>query len=295
MKTRLRLRGAELGSFVREHFNELETVSACPVCQSVRIRKIFSPDVYGCMACQVHFRNPRPTQAEIQRSYNLGTVYETWQGEQLIRDRLWNKRLALVRQYIAGGRLLDIGAGDGHFLSFASAHFEIFGTETSQTAAGLARTRGFDLQLGQLTDLHFEEAFDAITMWHTLEHMPNPGDTLRQAGRLLQPNGWLILAVPNETFPLIKNRIKRWVGMENQWTPYGLHTAGNEVHLTHFTPKTIRRALASAGFRVIKFGVDDVYVGRSWHERIEWGSQLLLNRVLNWHVARAMFLVCQKV
>jgi SAM-dependent methyltransferase len=179
-------------------FLELENLDACPLCGSARFVPAFEPDVAQCAACGVYFRNPRPTQAEIQRSYDFGSNYAEWQKDETSRRAMWLRRLALIRPFNHAGRLLDIGAGDGYFLDIAKAGgFETFGTELSLTGAEYAKGRGHQLLIGQLKEIDFKELkFDVVTIWHVLEHLPNPGEALAIISALLKPDGILALAVP---------------------------------------------------------------------------------------------------
>ena len=80
--------------------------------------------------------------------------------------------------------------------------------------------------------------FDVVTMWHSLEHVHRPLDVLRESFRLLVPGGKLVVACPNiESLPFY------WFA--SNW--FGLDLPR---HLTHFTPKTLRVMLETAGFRV---------------------------------------------
>ena len=132
-------------------FEEYETLAACPVCGAGSIGRVFEPDVALCGECHVYFRNPRPTQEEICRSYDYGSNYAEWQRDDTKRDLLWKQRLKLVKRAKKGGRLLDVGAGDGYFLDMAkAAGYSTYGTEVSSTGASYAEKRGHGLLLGQL-------------------------------------------------------------------------------------------------------------------------------------------------
>jgi SAM-dependent methyltransferase len=80
-------------------------------------------------------------------------------------------------------------------------------------------------------------SFDVITMRQSLEHVHRPLETLRRAFRLLAGDGKLMVWVPN-----IDSLAFRWFGPA--W--YGLDLPR---HLTHFTPSTLRRMVAEAGFQ----------------------------------------------
>ena len=156
-----------MSSSATEHaFLDFETLSACPVCGAAEFSRLFEPDVAQCARCKVLFRNPRPTQAEIARSYNFGGNYAEWQKDDSKRIQMWKRRLGLLTKFKKGGRLLDVGAGDGFFLDLAKgAGFATYGTELSATGADYASKRGHQLLLGQVKDIDFKDLkFDVITM-----------------------------------------------------------------------------------------------------------------------------------
>jgi 2-polyprenyl-3-methyl-5-hydroxy-6-metoxy-1,4-benzoquinol methylase len=237
-------------------FAEYESVSACPVCGAAEMRRIFEPDVSECLHCHVYFRNPRPTQEEIRRSYDFGSNYIEWQKDDTKRTGMWRRRLELIRRFAKGGKLLDVGAGDGFFLDMAkAAGFETYGTELSSTGASYAEKRGHHLLLGQLKDIDFKELkFNVIALWHVLEHLPNPGEALTIIHNLLEPGGVFALAVPNEENHLFRHR----AGLKKSANPLGEMVWAKEIHLTHFQPATLKSSLADHGFEVRQFGVDDI-------------------------------------
>jgi len=274
-------------------FRELETLSACPVCGSADIHPAFEPDVARCAGCGVYFRNPRPTQAEIQRSYDSGSTYAEWQKSPTAdRNVAWKRRLDLVTALKQEGRLLDVGAGDGYFLDRAkAAGFETYGTELSQAGAEYAQKRGHDLRMGQLNDIDFGDLkFDVITIWHVLEHVPNPGEVLKIIHALLKPDGILALAVPNEENHLFRHRLR----CGRPPNPLGSLVWSKEIHLTHFQPSILRNTLRKNGFVPIRFGVDDIYSDRCAKNMAKLWMQKSLSAILQWHFSMAMYCVCRK-
>jgi 2-polyprenyl-3-methyl-5-hydroxy-6-metoxy-1,4-benzoquinol methylase len=275
-----------------QSFAEYETLSACPVCGSEEFRLLFEPDVARCGRCDVLFRNPRPTQEEIRRSYDFGSNYAEWQKDDSMRSLMWRRRLNLLLRYSKTGQWLDVGAGDGYFLDFVKkAGFATYGTELSSTGAEYASQRGHRLLLGQLKEIDFGDLkFDVITLWHVLEHLPNPGEALSIIHRLLKPGGILGLAVPNEENHLFRNRI----GLLKSPNPLGPIVWGKEIHLTHFQPGTLRQSLRDHGFEVRQFGVDDIYWDRSARNMAKLAAQKTLCGLLGWHFSMAMYCVCSR-
>lgn len=268
-----------------------ETLATCPLCECMTMSRVYDPDVVRCKACHTLFRNPRPSQAQIASSYNNGATYEDWHLRSEYFDILWHRRAALVRKQRTQGSLLDIGVGDGGFLKAAiGLGFKGEGTELSLTGAGLAAKRGLQVHLGQLTEIDFgNRTFDIITIWHVLEHVPNPGAVMRKVHGLLAPEGLLFIAVPNEDHTIWKNRIRgRW-----RSSPFENLQWGSEIHLTHFQPRTLQRFLRANGFKIRSFEVDDFYSDRRTLKQLKTAVYQFLGGCLGWHCAAAMLVVCE--
>ena len=270
------------------HFEELES---CPGCGSTEVLTTSERDISQCHACQLYFRNPRPTQAEIARSYDTGVTFEAWQHEEAARARMWDRRLAILQRYANGRRLLDVGTGDGRFLATAlKAGYAVTGTEVSKAGAAFAQQRGFNVHFGQITDLTFPKAsFDAVTIWHVLEHVPDPHAVLRNVHALLRPGGVLAVAVPNEENFFLRHRFG-----QAKSSPFDPLTFGGEIHLTYFRPSTLLTTLRAAAFDVLEFGVDDIYHVRDFKMRLKLPLQRTLARMFQWHFAVAMYAICRR-
>lgn len=156
---------------------------------------------------------------------------------------LRGRRGATYLPYPEGGRLLDFGCGHGKFVArMVAAGWHAEGLDLSPDALAVGREAGLTLHHGTLPGADLPEAaFDAVTMWHSLEHVPSPRATLEAAHRLLRPGGLLLVSVPRlDSLPA------RWTGPA--W--YGL---GLPLHLTQFTRATLLAYLDAIGFRVERF------------------------------------------
>jgi SAM-dependent methyltransferase len=264
-------------------------INECPCCRG-GFRSTPYKNIVRCLTCNVWFVNPRPTQDEIARIYDTDKTYREWGGDEAARQAMWERRLRLIKRFHEPGILLDIGAGDGAFMQGASrAGWIVHGTEIS--AAGVRRTgeRGFKIWQGSFTELPLRDTqFDLVTMWHVLEHVPDSLATVRNALRILKPQGLLVVAVPNRWHGLIQRLTGRGTGMIR-----GEFQPGDEVHLTCFDPFSLQRLIRQNGFRLLEFGVDDVDLRRA-------GNRPLKNAVLKgmsafgWHLGQAMYVVAQK-
>jgi SAM-dependent methyltransferase len=144
-----------------------------------------------------------------------------------------------VRSLPAGSRGLDVGCGDGQFVAEANAMgMRASGLELDERVVASARAAGLDVRLADLTDVARDEpgCYDAITMSHLVEHLPDPVAFLRAARRVLRPGGLIWIATPNVGGAGHQQFGRHWRGLE----PPG--------HLVIFGRPSLERALRAAGF-----------------------------------------------
>jgi 2-polyprenyl-3-methyl-5-hydroxy-6-metoxy-1,4-benzoquinol methylase len=208
---------------------------------------------------------------------------------------MWETRMKLIARHHPGLRLLDIGTGDGRFLDTASQHgFVVDATELSDTGIKYSATRGFAVRKGQVTEIDFgDRNYDVITIWHVMEHVPNPREVLLSCRRLLAPGGLLVIAVPNEDHALWKHAVRKLLRWSPKQNPFGDIPYGGEIHLTHFQPRTLKRFVRGGDFRIVDFGVDDVFVQRDEKTLRHLRFHRLLSRLSNWHASNAMYVVAR--
>jgi SAM-dependent methyltransferase len=105
-------------------------------------------------------------------------------------------------------RILDVGCGNGDFLSFlknAGYRVDCFGFEFNRPAAELAKQRGFAVCHGSFpegVENNFGNSFDAICLFQVLEHVADPVSLLSEIRKMLRPKGFLIIGVPDAEGPL---------------------------------------------------------------------------------------------
>jgi SAM-dependent methyltransferase len=146
----------------------------------------------------------------------------------------------------AGRSLLDIGSHAGRFLNLASrAGWRAEGTEINpRTAAYAAEKTGAPvhrLRAEQILDLG--KQFDAVTLTDVLEHIPEPVALLATARRVITGGGWISVKVPCGPAQLLKETWRARLARG-----YRATLADNLVHVSHFSPQSLRLALARAGF-----------------------------------------------
>jgi len=125
------------------------------------------------------------------------------------------------------GRILDIGAGTGDFLSIAKKDgWQTIGVEPSTKAKSIAINKG--VSFVDLTTELANNSFDVISMWHVLEHVPDLDKQIKELKRLLKPKGTLLIAVPNFKSFDAKH-------YEKFWAAYDV-----PIHFWHFSKTAIK-------------------------------------------------------
>jgi ubiquinone/menaquinone biosynthesis C-methylase UbiE len=156
---------------------------------------------------------------------------------------------ARVARLARGGRVLEVGCGDGRLLSeLAALCREAHGTDASARALALAR-RGLSghpnarLKLLRGWELPFPDAsFDAVVCQRTL-HVLDPEAAclvLREAGRVLRPGGRLAFNLPN---------FRHGPHLDALTTP-GASPWPSATRPRFWTADMVRRALPRLGLRV---------------------------------------------
>jgi SAM-dependent methyltransferase len=146
----------------------------------------------------------------------------------------------------ASSRLLDIGAHAGRFMYLAQrAGWDVEGVElNARTAAYAARRTGAPVHQANAGSLADDgRRYAAVTLTDVLEHIPDPVAMLTTAARLLEPGGTLAVKVPCGASQWWKERALAAISPS-----HSVSLADNLVHVNHFTPRSLRRALGEAGF-----------------------------------------------
>ncbi len=202
-------------------------------------------DFQECPRCGFAFRDDLGT-SEVHAVYEEGE-YEAERGEQYLeeleeRRRHARVRVAALRRHVGAGRLLDVGAAGGAFVTEADrAGFAAEGIEPTPAFAALARERlGAPVATGTVESFDLpDDAFAAVTLWHVLEHIPRPAAVLEQLRATIRPGGVLALEVPNAGGVLARRQGTAWPSLQP------------DVHVGQYTPAALRALLDRTGFTVV--------------------------------------------
>ncbi len=226
--------------------------AACEICGEKKGEPLLTAQDYltgdrfslvRCESCSLCFVTPRPSADEMERYYPTiyyGARRSFWDG---LTCFLRARRVKQVHGRKEVGSILDVGCGLGGMLRLLQRRgWHVMGTEYGKKPREMTEGQeGIDVRYAALEVCGLpKNAFDVITLWHVLEHLPNPKETLREIRRILKSGGGIILAVPN--FESLQARLT------------GRHWFHLDVprHLFHFTPKSLVGLLEQEGFQVEK-------------------------------------------
>ena len=230
----------------------------CPICERDEAELLFNKDslsVVACKTCRLRYVNPRVDRQTLEEGYSEA-YYPPDKVERIRTDSMeWlqmSERLTeLEKQHHGKGRLLDVGCGIGTFLHLARERgWESYGVDPSKSGSDFAQeVHKLDVQCGDLFDADFPSAhFDAITLYHVLEHISELNPFLSELRRILKPAGsekkasTLVIEVPNGEG--LQSRLQK-----ADW-PY-VHP---HDHLYYFSAHSLPKLLRKHGFRNITLG-----------------------------------------
>jgi 2-polyprenyl-3-methyl-5-hydroxy-6-metoxy-1,4-benzoquinol methylase len=228
----------------------------CPLCEAavdpgrVVTRRGMHFDkerVLQCLHCGLFFLDPRLSEEGLARFYSEDTFSEHYRGAARpdeegvrVRDRRGAERLGHVRDLLRpGGRVLEIGCSCGSFLkALEEAGFRACGIDGSTGYAEFAKSRGLEVFLGQFPeDLPELPAFDAVALFHVIEHVHSPRDILTATRKLLVDGGRLLIEYPDVERALQRRELKS--SYFQKW------------HLRDFSEATLTALLEQTGFSAI--------------------------------------------
>lgn len=162
-------------------------------------------DLYYDETLDMLITHPQPSLENLGKYYESEDYISHTDNKRSLFEKLYHfiksialkNKLNLINSLQPNkGRLLDIGAGTGEFLSVAKNDgWQTIGVEPSDRAKSIAKNKGISF-VEETSELE-DHSFDLISMWHVLEHVPDLDKQIKELKRLLKPTGTLIIAVPN--------------------------------------------------------------------------------------------------
>lgn len=167
-----------------------------------------------------------------------------------------NNSLTVVIELIQGVKpqglkILEVGCSSGYMGQYLRRQgHRVFGVEPSVSAAAVAAQHLDGVHAGTLDDYCQatvdRRTFDAVTLVDVLEHMADPADALRQCQALLNPNGHLVVSVPNVTHGSIRAMLLsgRW-----EYQDFGIL---DRTHLRFFARKNLIDLFNAQAFGIVE-------------------------------------------
>lgn len=154
------------------------------------------------------------------------------------------RRFGQLRPLIANRKYLDVGCGGGGVLLRARQHCrQAMGVEPQLRWRGLLTGAGVGMaaSLGEVGDA----SQDVISLFHVLEHIPDPLPFLRELLSKAAPGGRIVIEVPNADDALLSLYRNKAFSEFAYWSP----------HLFLYNPATLARLLEMAGVARARFTV----------------------------------------
>ena len=219
-----------------------------------------------CRQCGLVYLNPQPTQEELERYYppnypsyvasetvfGKSAVFETLKT---LKNLIFGKKVVVPTPVVThtssapetSKTVLDFGCGTGRYLlQMQKDHpsWKLYGSDigTNETVRAIGEQGNIQILIGP-SDLpwrHFPpNTFDIITLWHVLEHLNDPKETLSKLRGLLKEDGEIHIEVPN--IETIKFKI------------FGKNFSNIDAprHLYHFSPNTLTELCQQSGLNVV--------------------------------------------
>lgn len=236
----------------------------CPVCDAIspylfctatdRLRKITGEQwqISRCRRCGFGWTEPLLREDEVAAYYPASYLGEIerriaqYLSGALQKSRSWHgemEKVRLVESFVSGGRLLDMGCGDGKFLwALDHARWQRVGVEQPSEAVELVKRRIPGISLISVDVFNSGlplQSFDVITFWHVLEHLADPAQALRRAAELLRPGGMVLISLPSIDSLQAALFRENWYGFDDV-----------PRHLHHFSRDSLNLLLGRCGLRV---------------------------------------------
>jgi 2-polyprenyl-3-methyl-5-hydroxy-6-metoxy-1,4-benzoquinol methylase len=235
----------------------------CPVCGSSDIKNVLLAKdhtvsretfpIAECKFCTLRFTQDVPDSHSISKYYksedyishtntSKGIINRMYK---FVRKQTMKKKRRLVEKItgISNGQILDMGSGVGSFVNeMKQKGWKATGLEPDKEARDISK-KLYQLELKDISEFYqfIPASFDAITLWHVLEHVHDLDDCLQQLRILLKENGKLFIAVPNYTSTDAAI-------YKEYWAAYDVPR-----HLYHFSPGAMQVLMERHKFKILKY------------------------------------------
>ena len=219
-------------------------VARCAVCGAERPFTPVLERLHQCPTCGfvTWLSAELPPVDEIYgERYFRGGEYPDYLGaeDELRRSmRRHLEQMARVRPH--GGALFEIGCAYGFFLDEARRVYQrVAGADVSpEPVAWAAAHLGLDVRPGDVRSMRFDEPFDVVCCWDTIEHVVEPDTLVAAVARMLKPGGMFFATTGDIESANARRRGARW----RQIHP--------PTHVNYFSRRSLGALFERFGFRV---------------------------------------------
>lgn len=254
----------------------MKKISSCILCGSsesvplyITFERMFG---YGgkfflkeCSKCSLAFLNPQPADSQLKKYYPSKDYYIYKRSSKkgpigIIREYLvahyyspsflsllmgtFIKNVPAMPSCVENGKILDLGCGTGDTLVLLKKlGWDVYGMDIDGNAISIGGKRGLsNLKVGTYKDLdrYPDDYFDAIRLYHVIEHLDDPSFCLSLIRKKLKKNGELVMGTPNIESLVSKIFKAYWYNLDSP------------RHLFIFSPRTLRMLVEKNGFSVKK-------------------------------------------
>lgn len=217
----------------------------CRICGGMteRIHVFDDREIVRCGSCGTKQVADPPRMAELEAGE---LKYQKSKSRDYQRHPQWDLEIEAISELMGdGSKVLDVGCGDGTFLSLLSENWQKSGVELNPERAKEAKTKGIDVTTCDILDADFSQQFDLITMYEVIEHLYRPAEVLRKARSMLTDDGLLVISTPDSDSAIARLRGSSW------WSYH------YPPHISFFGHLSFENVIKECGFRIVKrrFGI----------------------------------------
>jgi SAM-dependent methyltransferase len=153
-------------------------------------------DLFECENCKTLFTNRNVNLSQLLKNYEIAEYDSNVEAKYAAKTYVKTLQKALPH---FKGSVLDIGAGDGAFLSAAQGVLATsnLGIEPSIKAIAKNDDNRVNIKNIAIEDLETNEKFDLITCFQTIEHLNNPREFINNIKRFIKPGGYFAISCHN--------------------------------------------------------------------------------------------------
>ncbi len=213
--------------------------SQCLLCQSTELKTLRGFEavpLVRCKKCSLVFCEEIPMMQALENYYRNYGKTDFISPITIVRYNEWLDQFEPYRHH---NTLLDVGCGNGFFLSQAKLRgWQVYGTEYSPQLVEACQSKGIEMHLGVITSDTFSQVeFDIIVSIEVIEHINNPMQEMQIISNKIRKGGLFFCTTPNF------NALSRFL----------LRAKYNIIsypeHLCYFTPKTLSALMRAHGLR----------------------------------------------